>query len=266
MTVYRKISELSVDGAVGGNEWIPTLDAGANVVLTPNMLKPWILSSAVLTGVPTTPTPSTADDSTKVASTAYVKANLLGKADLAGAVFTGPISVASSITANGNISSGFAFQSSVAVVALAPTGAGQIYLRPNGAGSGTGQVIIDSTGEMVVNGKLTVTGNLAYVLNVQAVVSAATVTPVAANELVKVTAQAAAIQFLNPTGAYQEGQGFAIRLKDNGTPRAITWDTNYRALGVVLPTTTVAGKTLYIGIIYNANDAKWDVISLAQQA
>jgi hypothetical protein len=57
-----------------------------------------------------------------------------------------------------------------------------------------------------------------------------------------------------------------IRIKDNGTARAITYDTNYRAIGVTLPTTTVISKTTYLGLIYNAAEAKWDVIGVTTQA
>ena len=101
---------------------------------------------------------------------------------------------------------------------------------------------------------------------VQAVTSAATVTPTFLNDLVKVTAQAAALTIANPTGTAVPGLGMAIRIKDNGTAWAISFGTQYRALGVTLPTTTVAGKTLYLGLIYNSDDTKWDVVAVAQEA
>ena len=41
---------------------------------------------------------------------------------------------------------------------------------------------------------------------------------------------------------------------------------SYRAVGVTLPTTTVINKTLYLGLVYNATDTKWDVIGVAQEA
>jgi hypothetical protein len=57
-----------------------------------------------------------------------------------------------------------------------------------------------------------------------------------------------------------------IRIKDNATARAITWDTNYRAVGVTLPTTTTLSKTTYVGLIYNSTDTKWDAIGVTTQA
>ena len=101
---------------------------------------------------------------------------------------------------------------------------------------------------------------------VQTVTSSATVTPVSTNDLVIITAQAAGLTLANPTGTFTEGQALMIRIKDNGTARAIAFDTNYRAIGVTLPTTTVISKTLYLGIIYNATDSKWDVIGYNIQA
>lgn len=105
-----------------------------------------------------------------------------------------------------------------------------------------------------------------YTPRVQSVTSSATVTPVNTNDLVKITAQAASLALANPTGSWDEGQSLMIRIKDNGTARSITYDTNYRAIGVTLPTTTVISKTTYLGIIYNSTDGKWDVIGVTTQS
>jgi hypothetical protein len=101
---------------------------------------------------------------------------------------------------------------------------------------------------------------------VQTVASSATVTPVSTNDIVTITAQAVGLTLANPTGTFSEGQSLMIRIKDNGTARTIAFDTNYRAIGITLPTTTVISKTMYLGIIYNSTDAKWDILGLNQQA
>jgi hypothetical protein len=101
---------------------------------------------------------------------------------------------------------------------------------------------------------------------VQTVTSSATVTPVSTNDLVIITAQATGLTLANPTGTFTEGQALMIRIKDNATARTIAFDTNYRAIGVTLPTTTVISKTMYLGIIYNATDGKWDIIGYNIQA
>lgn len=95
---------------------------------------------------------------------------------------------------------------------------------------------------------------------VLSVVSSATVTPnVDSYDLVKITAQAEALTINNPSGTPSEGISFVIRLKDDGTARAITWGSEYRAIGGSLPSTTVMSETLYIPVIYNLTDLKWDI-------
>lgn len=71
---------------------------------------------------------------------------------------------------------------------------------------------------------------------------------------------------ISTTGTPTAGQKLIIRLKDNGTARALTWDSVFRAVGVTLPTTTVLSKTVYIGCIYNLTDTKWDAVAVAQEA
>jgi hypothetical protein len=99
--------------------------------------------------------------------------------------------------------------------------------------------------------------------NVQTVTSAATVTPTFTNDEVAITAQAAALLLANPTGTPVDGKNLVIRIKDNGTAQAITYDTEYRAIGVTLPTTTVINKTIYLGLVYNLTDTKWDVVGVS---
>jgi hypothetical protein len=80
-----------------------------------------------------------------------------------------------------------------------------------------------------------------------------------------ITAQAGAILFSNPTGSVANGKCLMIRIKDNGTARAITWDTQFRGIGVTLPSTTVISKTLYMIFVYNSTDTKWDFVAYAQE-
>ena len=105
--------------------------------------------------------------------------------------------------------------------------------------------------------------------SVQSVASSATVTPTANDDLVVITAQAAALTLAAPTGTPVEGQSLMIRIKDNGTARGITWTSGaggYRAIGVTLPTTTVISKTTYVGLIYNSTDSRWDAIGVTTEA
>lgn len=70
----------------------------------------------------------------------------------------------------------------------------------------------------------------------------------------------------NPSGSAIDGIGMVIRIKDNGTARAISYGSQYRAIGVTLPTTTVINKTLYLACIWNQTDSKVDVLAVAQEA
>lgn len=101
--------------------------------------------------------------------------------------------------------------------------------------------------------------------NILTVASAATVTPTFAYDQVNITAQAAGLTIANPTGTAVDGHGILIRIKDNGTARAISWGTQYRAFNDALPTTTTISKTMYVGIVYNAADTKWDVLGVRQE-
>jgi len=96
------------------------------------------------------------------------------------------------------------------------------------------------------------------------IASSATPTPnVDITDIYTITALAEAAAFGAPTGTPVNGQKLIIRIKDNATARALTWNAIYRAgTDVALPTTTVISKTLYCGFIYNSTDSKWDLIAV----
>ena len=103
--------------------------------------------------------------------------------------------------------------------------------------------------------------------SVQEVVSATTVTPNAnSDDEIVITAQGGALTLANPSGSPVQGQAMIIRIKDNGISRTITYGSEYRAIGITLPTDTTISKITYIGMIYNANDSKWDCISTVTEA
>lgn len=154
-----------------------------------------------------------------------------------------------------------------------------------GGGGGTGDVtgpasaVADqiaafngTTGKLIKDGGKTIAqveadaAATARTPNVQSVTSAGTVTPTFSNDLIKITAQAAALTLANPSGTAIDGLGIVIRIKDNGTARAISYGSQYRAIGVTLPTTTVVGKTLYLAGIWNSEDTTLDIVAVGQQA
>jgi len=97
---------------------------------------------------------------------------------------------------------------------------------------------------------------------VTSITSSATPTPNSdTTDEYTITALAAAALLTNPTGTPTEGQTLLVRIKDNGTARALTFDTLYRfSSDQPAPTTTVINKTLYMGFTYNFTDTKWDCL------
>lgn len=83
-------------------------------------------------------------------------------------------------------------------------------------------------------------------------------------------AQSTSLTISADSGTPTDGQTVVFRIKDNGSARSLTWTTGvskgFRAVGTVLPTTTVANKVLYVGAIYNTSDVRWDVVAVAQEA
>ena len=115
------------------------------------------------------------------------------------------------------------------------------------------------------NGGLTLTAYLRTA--VASVTSASTVTPTSdASNQYNVTALAVPATFAAPSGTPVDGQKLVLRIKDDGTARALTWNAIYRVVGTVLPTTTVATKTTYVGCIYNSADTVWDVVAVTTQS
>lgn len=101
---------------------------------------------------------------------------------------------------------------------------------------------------------------------VQTVTSSATVTANAdTDDLVDITAQAAGLTLANPTGTPVSGQVILYRWKDNGTARSITWGSNFQALGITLPASTVISKWAYACAIWNPTSGKWDVTNYTIQ-
>lgn len=72
-----------------------------------------------------------------------------------------------------------------------------------------------------------------------------------------ITALAAAITGVTVTGTPVDGQKLMVRIKDNGTARAITWGSSFvTGFNAPLPT-TVASKTHLVAFIYDSTAAKW---------
>lgn len=84
------------------------------------------------------------------------------------------------------------------------------------------------------------------------------------------TAQSANLTINADSGSPINGQRMLFRFKDDGTARTLTFTTGvskgFRSIGTYIPTSTVAGKIVYVGCIYNSDDSRWDVIATGQEA
>ena len=138
--------------------------------------------------------------------------------------------------------------------------------------------IDDETAEVTLNELANPTGfaTEAYVDNeidelstvTTTITSSATPTPARASirTVLEITAQSEAFELQNPTGALQNRDMFWITVTDDGTGRAITYDTDYQdKTGDGLPDTTTAGKELNMLFVYNATDGKLDLISQVEE-
>lgn len=163
-------------------------------------------------------------------------------------------------TQDGIIIAGRAGGSSSFRVTVAPNTltASRSVTFPDAAGA----VLLDTATQTVTNKRVTPRS--------VDIASAATITPTGDTaDQYEVTALATPATIAAPSGTPTDGQKLIIRIKDDGTARALTWTTTsgaYRAVGVTLPTTTVLSKVLYVGCIYNAQDVFWDVVAVAQLA
>lgn len=96
--------------------------------------------------------------------------------------------------------------------------------------------------------------------------SSSTPTPSAdSHDQYNLTAQTTGMTWGAPTGTAVDGQKMMLRIK-TASAQSIAFNSIYRAMGITAPTTTAAGKTTYIGIIYNAADTKWDIIAAGTEA
>lgn len=76
-----------------------------------------------------------------------------------------------------------------------------------------------------------------------------------------ITAQAWDLLFNNPSGTPTNCQKLLVRIKDNGTARALTYGAQFASGGWTLPTTTTISKKLWIWFEWDSSDSKWYCIA-----
>lgn len=107
-----------------------------------------------------------------------------------------------------------------------------------------------NTNAVTAKGTLTITSSATPTINTDAY------------QYVSITAQATAITSFttNLSGTPVNFQPLVIRIKDDGSSRAITWGSSFVSEGGTLPTTTTGGKVTTIGLMYDSVKAKWGCI------
>ncbi len=98
--------------------------------------------------------------------------------------------------------------------------------------------------------------------NVQSFVS--TATPSINSEVFgafRLTAQAVPVTAVTVTGVPRDLQQLVARIQDAGVAEAITWGSQFEAVGVALPTTTVPGARHTVRFVYDAVTAKWGCVA-----
>jgi hypothetical protein len=128
-----------------------------------------------------------------------------------------------------------------------------------------GTTVIDDTRNFTAN---TITGQI--IARTTVITNASSITINSdTTDFYEVTALAVALTINIPSGTPADGQKLLIKLKDSGSAQTLTCNVaagGFRVIGTTLPTTTTAGKTIYVGSIYNSTDGYWDVVAVATQA
>lgn len=123
------------------------------------------------------------------------------------------------------------------------------------------EVVIVSTAQVITNKRIT---KRAYTTT-----SVATLTPeIDTYDSFSLTAQAANLTIANPsTSTPAQGDVMIFDIVDDGTPRTISFGTDYVAKGGIdLPTTTTASKKLTFGFRYDAGLSKWNLLAKTEEA
>ena len=123
---------------------------------------------------------------------------------------------------------------------------------------------VDNTSDSTKNSATATLTNKRITKRISTITSSATPTPNVDNcDIFTISAIAEAATFGAPTGTPTDGQSLVIRIDAATTPRALDFNAAYRfSTDLPKPTTTVTGKVLYMGFIYNSIDSKYDCLAI----
>ena len=186
---------------------------------------------------------------------------------------SGALQVAGGVGIGGNLNVGGVITATNVYVrgyAVSTSTAGTLSAQYFGTSLGTVTTLNFATGTTatLVSGTLTLQSAIRPNLLSYTTVSA--ISPTATTDMITISALNQTLTINTVTGALVDGQKLLLRIKDNGSAQTLSWNAIYRAVGADIPSSTVASKWMYVGVIYNlvgtGSDAtpnsRWDVVSL----
>lgn len=147
-------------------------------------------------------------------------------------------------------------------------GATSGFTTVSAAGVASGSLTLPAANDILVGKATTDTfTNKRITQRVVTVTNATTLTPDGDNSDVSVQANTQAggtLTIAAPTGTPTDGQKLIIRVKSTNA-QTYSFNATYAfSTTVTAPTTLGAGKTDYIGLMWNATNTKWDVVAVDQ--
>jgi hypothetical protein len=149
------------------------------------------------------------------------------------------------------------------------TGAATLTGLVKAAGTSAMTAVAAPAGDVVGTTDIQTLTNKRVTPRVNSITSAATVIPTSnVVDQYQITALAEPATFNAPSGTPTDGQRLTLRIKDAGVAQPLTWASGsggYRGYGSGLPSTTVAGKTTYVQLIYNNATTIWDAVTVSTE-
>lgn len=143
-----------------------------------------------------------------------------------------------------------------------------------GAHTNVTATTVTTSSNATIGGNLSVTGSFNYSGTLRPNPRTSTVTSTASltpnpdtYSIYDVTAQSGALSIVNPSGTPKNGDVLILRIKDDGTSRAISWGANYSNIsGLADLTATTTSKWHVVGIMYNSTTTNWQIVSITTGA